>query len=535
VVGNRRHLLCSKRVFVDGEWVAASEGNQGRILQVTDSVWSNPDIDGVLLRVRWSDFQYDDNGTLVTNWTDIDREVRKAIARGKLVSINIHAGEDTPAWIFTDYDRDPNTAGLQQLAESNVAPILLRDYPSDPDVPSTCGSAFKLGSPADGNYLAKIEGLYQTIAAHFKQDARFFQALGYVKVGGLNLTTGEARLPKRCLDPDAAPTPGTCLCNTEIWARHGYTPSGLHIYYNEVENQILTSFFGQKSTQYMLIQDGFPRVLDANNFFRDPGHRDGSEGAGYPGPFAQTVTNLEYGRKGRFLQPGDPAPLADDTNTGKLFASQHSGLQRLPRDQGVPGDCAQIVEHVLAVDGAGKQYFEHSSIAGVPAIISDLHGCPNEWAAREGYRDQLIGFQTTNDIIEPADVDSTLWNMTANSNSAYYEIYEDAAWRIGKRLGTGSSAAVLDTSGHYPSMGAAFQKNLHRWGQQLHSRRKVIAVQLAAFSNAADPFPADYSHTFDAPLPVGQTATYYFINPGRCSSAPVLNQAYGRIVVHNEL
>ena len=109
-----------------------------------------------------------------------------------------------------------------------------------------------------------------------------------------------------------------------------------------------------------------------------------------------------------------------------------------------------------------------TSIAGVAAQPSGhLRWLPDEsWPAREGFPIDWSAFGMEAGVPSKADMDSTLWNMTANWNSAYYEIYEDAAWRIGKRYGTGSSAAVLDTSGHYPSMGAAFQKNLHRWGEQ---------------------------------------------------------------------
>src|SRR5262249_55469910 len=161
---------------------------------------------------------------------------------------------------------DPLAAGLQQPAESNVAPVLVKDYGSDDSgVPANCGAELKLGSPADPNYIAKIQGLYETLAAHFKADERFFQVLGYVKVTGLNLTTGEARLPKRCLDPDASGVTDACWCNTQRWASatHGYTPAALYTFYNDVENTILTAFGGEKTLHYMLIQDGFPRVLDA--------------------------------------------------------------------------------------------------------------------------------------------------------------------------------------------------------------------------------------------------------------------------------
>jgi hypothetical protein len=557
-VSGTTHLLCKKTVLdATGHWVPAAEGAQGGLAQVLQSTWDNPDIDGVELRMLWKDFQYDDGVSIVTDWTAIDREFREAIKRGKMISINIHAGEDTPVWIFNDYDRDPVTAGLQQPAESNVVPIHLRDYGSDETVvPSGCGTPMTLGSPADPNYVAKIQGLYETLAAHFKADERFFQVLGYVKVSGLNLFTGEARLPKRCLDPDASGTANSCVCNTKRWATttYGYTPDALYAFYNNVENTILSAFNSEKSLHYMLIQDGFPRVLDASNYFRDPGHDgndgiagtaddlgpdgvdgtadDGYVGIGFPGAFTQTEQVLKYARKGRFAQPGDPATLADDTATGKLFLAQHSGLQMHPRDQG-GSDCPQTAFHTLLTDASGKNYYSLYG-GGVPPLGGVGTGCPNKWAAEEGYRGQLIGFQTTNDIDEPNEVDSTLWAMTSASNAAYYEIYEDAAWVIAQRRGTGPTAAVLDTTGYFPLQGAAWQKNLNQWGQQLHARRALIAAAAgAAYPHLADPFPASHSFTFNYPIPAGGVNNFWYINIGRCAtSASAMPYGYIQVLGH---
>jgi hypothetical protein len=545
-VGRTRHLLCKKLVPDGlGGWIPAAEGAQGGVSQLLQSTWDNPDVDGVVLRVLWKDFQYDDGTSIVTDWTPIDREFREAIKRGKMVSINIHAGVDTPAFIFNDYDRDPTAPGLQQPPESTVAPVMVKDFGSDDDaVPRACGPMMKLASPADPAYLAKVQGLYDTLATHFKQDARFFQVLGYVKVTGLNLTTGEARLPKRCLDPDASGVANACWCNTKNWAEatYGYTPGALYTFYNNVENRIFTAFNGEKSLHYMLIQDGFPRVLDAANYYRDelhdgddglpgtaddvgPDGLDGTEddgwvGTGFPGAFTQTDEVLKLGRKGRFALPGDPQALPDNLAVGKLFVAQHSGLQKHPRDQGAAADCPQTASHSLLVDGDGKNYYALHS-GPVPPLGDVGSGCPNQWAAREGYRGQLIGYQTTNEIREPEDTDSALWNMTSGSNAAYYEIYEDAAWTAAKRRGTGPTAAVLATAGYFPAQGAAWQKNLHQWGQQLHARRaEVAAASAALYPNLADPFPASHTYTFNYPITPGSVINFWYINPGRCATSP---------------
>lgn len=539
-----RHFLCSKTAF-------NANDTQGGISQVLQSVWDNPDIDGVVLRVRWTDFQYHDGTSVVTVWTDIDREFREAIKRGKTISINFHAGEDTPDFIFNDY----LTAAGVTPAESNVVPVgipgvhpVLRDFHSDPITPASCGQEFKLGSPTDPNYVAKIKGLYDLLAAHVKDDARFFQALGYVKVSGLNLYTGEARLPKRCLDPDeggGAPA-DECVCNTEIWATttHPYTQAGLYTFYNDVENNIFAQFNGEKSLNYMLIQDGFPRVDGPGNYFRDPGYDlnndgtpDGSVGS-FPGPSQQTEDVLAYGRGGRFAAPGDPTLFPDDPATGKLFVAQHSGLGLLPRDQGIAEDCAQTKSHSLLTDPTTGKVYHDVYTAGVPAPLGGAGGCPNNWAVTEGYLGQIIGFQTKNDVDDPNEVDSSLWNMMSASNAAYYEIYEVAAWVIAKEKGTGPAAAVLDTAGHFPMHGSCvvgavavdYQKNLHEWGQQLHARRENLANLNSTFPNMANPFPDFHSHVFSDPLNPGDVRDFWYIDPGRCMASSSA-QPYGHIRV----
>lgn len=557
-----RYLLCAKKVLIGREWVPAADPTQGAISQVVPSVWDNPGIDGVVLRVRWSDFQYHDGTSVVTVWDDIDRAFREAIKRGKMISINFHAGKDTPTFIFNDYDINGSTP-----SESNVEPVFLRDYATDSVTPPGCGSRFKLGSPNDPNYVAKIKGLYDALAAHVKDDARFFQALGYVKVTGLNLFTGEARLPNRCLDPDAG-ADHHCKCNTKIWAEdtaepppYRYTPTGLYTFYNDIENHIFSSFMGEKSLHYMLIQAGFPRVLDENNYFRDALHDgddgiagtaddlgadgidgtsdDGFVGSGFPGPFTQTVNVLLYGRLGRFALPGDPTLLPDDLATGKLFVAQHSGLSLHPRDKGIAQDCPQTVMpngtvlHEVFTDANGKNYHDVYT-AGVPDLGDVGSGCPNEWAAEQGYLGQIIGFQTKNDVDDPNEVDSSLWNMMSASNAVYYEIYEDAAWVIAKQKGTGPNAAVLDTAaGYFPMQGAGWQKNLNQWGQQLHQRRENLASLYSTYPHMANPFPDAHSHRFSQPLNPGEVRDFWYINPGRCMASPSA-QPYGHIKVNGQ-
>jgi hypothetical protein len=191
-----------------------------------------------------------------------------------------------------------------------------------------------------------------------------------------------------------------------------------------------------------------------------------------------------------------------------------------PRDQDSAQDCPQALAHPLLVDANGKNYFGHDSSGVVPAMGDVGSGCPNAWAAEEGYLGQLIGYQTVNSIKEPEQIDSALWNMTTGSNAMYFELYEEAAWVVSHTRGTGAAAAVLDTDGYHPAQGAAWQKNLHEWGQQLRQRRDAIALdQSASFPNMRAPFPTSYAFPFMAPLAPGEVKDFWYVNPGRCSTS----------------
>ena len=368
--------------------------------------------------------------------------MNQAVTHAKLFTLDIKAGNDgTPLWIFTNY------AGL--AGPGPVVPITLKDWGSGPTPEhNNCGYAdHPLGSPTDINYRNLYVAMINALAAHVAGDSRWFQALAHVKVSGANFLSSEARLPKRCFDGDGIDRDGDgipdgdgtldtigrdpCICNPQVWANAGYTPAGLHVYYRVVENTIYNAFYKRKSMGYQLIQDGFPKVASATNFEGDslfdkdgipllpdplnpllPGGNTGDDLNGT----IQTEDNLQEGRDGRFV---DPLGAASDPLAGKLFVPQHSGIGRLPEDDGLPA-CSQAQHRVLPlVDPVSMK-------ASFP-ITSGTHGdpdtgCPNKWAVNEGtLHDQIMGFQTNNEkeVAAPADVESALWNLTINSNDVF--------------------------------------------------------------------------------------------------------------------
>jgi hypothetical protein len=119
---------------------------------------------------------------------------------------------------------------------------------------------------------------------HIKSRADWYRALAYIKPSGANLFTHENRLPKRC-------SPG-CVCNTQIFAQHGYTPSGLYAFY-QAQTALLAAEFPNKTISYALIQEGFPLVSNAGAYEQSDGT---SSGGPLPEGTEQTQTIIDNGQ-----------------------------------------------------------------------------------------------------------------------------------------------------------------------------------------------------------------------------------------------
>jgi hypothetical protein len=511
-----------------------------------NSTWDNEDITGAVIRINWKDLQkYDPTTTsVVFDWTRLDAEFNQAARRGKMIFLELLAGDGIPDWVFNDF-ASTITAGPSDAAL--VIPITLRDTGSDGTGP---GWIRRNASPTDPHYIALVENLIEEVSNHLRNDSRFFQALGSLKVTGTNFMTGEMRLQKNCTDDGSCPN---CWCNTEIWQNPlgtplpafsgainnseatnggGYTEAGMYAFANSIENKIFQKTQGKKSLIFMLIQAGFPRVRVAGDYWRESTQVGGPVNASgsYSGTI-QTDNLLQFGRQGLFATPSGTAP---DASVGKLFIPQHAGLQLLPQDQlndatPDPVDtkpaCSQQTTPVFSA-AYGK--FE----APMPVSGSDnAGGCPNQHAVDESYLGQLTGFQTNNpsEVNTPDHLDSTLWNGTANSKMIFWEAYEQVLWQAAIEKGTGSSALPLSTTNYFSSMGSDYQKNLNYWSNELHRRRTALASAAPTEPNLADPFPTVHTVTFNKNLSPGEIKRYYFINPARCATAT--GAKYGTIVV----
>ena len=364
---------------------------RGGVEQATmDATWQDPNLTGVFIRLLWNELHIAP-GTADSSFdfTVLDREISKAVANGKLYSLAIKAGDDgTPEWLFTN----------------GVTALKLQDAGTGPDSEEAgCGAKMTLGNPTSIAYQNHYFDLLRKVAAHIKSRADWYRALAYIKPSGANLFTHENRLPKRCQTG--------CVCNTEIFAQNGYTPTGLYAFYQAQTNLMAAEFPG-KTMSYALIQDGFPKINDSGGYERSDGT---SSGGALPGGTQQTQAIMNNGQAAH----------------GLLYAIQHNGLGPKRAD-----NCLSNV---------------------------NAPGCPNRWVLQEGLEGQVTGWQSSNegDVANPADTDSTLLNALANSQAIFMELYEERFWEAVRQPN-----GIIDPNGT--------RRTMAQWATEFHTRRRTL-------------------------------------------------------------
>ncbi len=405
-----------------------------------DSTWRDPNLTGVFIRLLWSDVH---TAPDKFDFTLLDREVEKAVRNGKIYSLGFKAGSTgTPDWIFaTNAD---GSARTQQ--GGGVKRLHLQDMGDEPEGRRSCGMPMDLGSPTDPQYQKHYFALLTKVSEHLRARADWYRALAYIKPSGANLFTHENRLPKHC-------APG-CICNPQVFAQNGYTPSGLVNFYRQQFN-LIAKLFPNKAMSYALIQDGFPQVNDAGGWETASG--SSSNNRPLPRGTEQTEEILAIGQR----------------DHGINFTIQHNGLTLKP----LSGTCPNENQHP-----ATKPFAR----AGT--------GCPNRWVLEAGADGkQVTGYQTNNGrkVSNPTEVNSTLQNMLVNSDGVFLEIYEERFWEI-----QNTNNGVLPDG-----------KTIGDWAKILQERRNSF------FPKLADPFPKTHQHTFRRTT--GQQR-FYFYDPISC-------------------
>ena len=513
---------------------------RGRVL---DSTWADTANQGVFLRLSWKDINpaygaYD--------WSALDREMIAAVRNGKTVMVGIEVGGNSiPEWVFSS--GDPLTGPAKKVS--------LRDWGTNADaIPNAnCGFEYTVASPSDTAFRTLFKKVLADMGVHIRADQRKFSALSGIKVTGMGMATLENRLPNRCNIAAANPSLGDtgtqghivamsttnlrqpifetkysvssdpalgrvrdttlCVCNPQVLAHAGYRPSNLRTFYTEVESTIHQSF-GYKQQVFMNISDGFPQIGETGRFLGDhlapPIASSSVDAAGkvtylygsaftssasvpsdVPGRNDSTTAILDDARAGLFAN--------GDATAGKAFVVENAALDvaGFTKSPNTGASCSQQAE--IAVTGvfAGSPAFPISNTAKVDASGP---GCPNVLATKEGITyDKAGGFQIVAGLRTASEMDSALWNMTLNTHSVLFELYESSAWRVRKEaaLNTGSYwKSVPDIKGEvgYATNVNATPKSGADWNAVLLARAKVFSEN-AQHNNLyqANPFSSSYS------------------------------------------
>jgi hypothetical protein len=323
----------------------------GEFNATMEQTWADPALAGVFVRSEWNDIQPRPGlADSSFDFTNLDRELNAAVAHGKLVTINVVAGsKGTPEWLFTD---------------GGVAPLTFQDKTNEgaitEEAKAACGPTFTLGDPTDEAYQEHYYAMIRKLGEHIRSRSDWYRAVAYVKLSGANMHTEELDLPSRC-------EPG-CICNTEVWAKAGYTPDGLEDFFaNQMD--VWQEAFPGKPMIFALIQDGWPRVSNDGAYLVDGKETVGGK---VPGPFEQTEALLAMG--------GERYP--------DLFVTAHNGLQ--PKSE----------------------------------------GRPNPWVLEVQELGRPTSYQTTNlkKVEEHTDLQGVLETLWEQSEAFYLEIYEQVAW-----------------------------------------------------------------------------------------------------------
>jgi hypothetical protein len=447
----------------------------GPVQTVMDATWQDPAINGVFIRLAWNLVSpskpfynpITQQNSYTWNFADLDREVDKAVANGKLYTIGIEAGRDgTPDWIFNEdvveaADGSLSVGASRLLMGGGVPRLIFQHHTQE----NTCGQWMSLGLPQNASYKAHYFAMLNAVAAHLKENAARYRALAYVKLSGANLYTAENRLPNQCESiTDASGATVNCHCNTEAWAKGGYTPSGLKQFYVEQED-VITAAFPTKNIIYPLLQAGFPLVDD---------------------------TGAWQNRSERWMRQV-PCPTPLPGNCVLYLPTTYTGITGTETTEDILEDgYARLGTTLLP---------QHCGLQEKPATCPGT-GCPNYLVVRAD-PDQYTAFQTQNleEITTLAGLDSAFQNGLDNSDAGMIEIYEEMQWLASKTPGALNPAA-------------ATPRTLANW----NSTYKSVRNQEIYGPLLTPGVLTSYRYQF------ATAKTYYYTVPGTCGAAGTIGK-----------
>jgi Peptidase M10 serralysin C terminal/Beta-galactosidase len=161
-----------------------------------DAVYASDAVKGVSLNLVWGTIEPERG---VYDWATLDREVLRAVATGKEISLAvIPARQDTPGWLFDEGAQKFNFDTAQH---------------GSPQYGGAPSQAISIAAPWDPIYQAEYANMMNALAQHLHSIPGAYEAVSVVKITGVSENTQELKLPSQ-VDGDY----------NAVWQGAGYTP-----------------------------------------------------------------------------------------------------------------------------------------------------------------------------------------------------------------------------------------------------------------------------------------------------------------------
>jgi hypothetical protein len=205
---------------------------------IDPAVFANPNIDGVALRVRWSDVEPSEGAF---NFSFLDGQLAAAGAAGKTASISVVAGIDTPSWVYAAGAASFSTVVAEKFDANFCQPI-------------------QVPVPWDSVFLQKWTALIQSLGARYQNNP----VIGKMHITGINNHNEETSLPSEEGETIQGLHGSPCQTNNDIqeWMSIGYTSALVKNAWVQIADAF-SSGFPKVKIAPMVHPGGFPPINDA--------------------------------------------------------------------------------------------------------------------------------------------------------------------------------------------------------------------------------------------------------------------------------
>ena len=203
-------------------------------LSLPERIYQLPGVDGIYVRLVWEAIEprpgsYD--------WTTLDREVARALAAGKKLSLGVRSGFFAPPWL--SQQGVPHGAffvgphgGTRGRCETVHIPV-----------------------PWSPLYQEAYARMIHALAQHLRARRGAYEAVRIVKITGINQRTDELRLPA------ARERPGSCQRDAvTTWQALGYRPSKVIDAWQKLAAAVATAFPDKVLAVNILQANDFPPI-----------------------------------------------------------------------------------------------------------------------------------------------------------------------------------------------------------------------------------------------------------------------------------